>query len=479
MTTTSCRGRDSTKIQEYIDDPAKQKKAFVKALMNDDFLNSFNGQVEASECIFSYPDSEWYGVYLLDQDGNKYWNQEGQRYEMYYFKITVSPNKKDAFTRSGTTDVTKTDLQGKRACSINANGNCVLPSAEKVAKPQKVVKTTAPKAPKASAASEAGPSEPVVAADVMARLQTLSLNPEEPTTKEDVPREYFEQMKNKMLIVQWMVEKMNTDDLFECIKRGSLSPEDVRRAEAVYQTAPEEMAAAEAASVLPPGEVKKMFKRITKEDLISDLKKNFPDPTNRKNGIIEMCRRAGKKLELRDTKRGPKLFDYNGEQVEESDALDECATFEAERIRQRLLSRWTGVMQKAASSKLKGKGTLTTTVTPENIIEQINSISDPVQRKQAIVDLCIPFGFTVKSTKRGNVLLDAEGEQVSDQDALQECAVLKANTAFGKKRKRKSIRKAPKVSAKTYSVGTLRRGLNKKMWMVKKTSNGVKRWVKK
>jgi hypothetical protein len=470
MTTTSCRGRDATKLQAYINDPEKQKKAFAKALLNDGFLNSFNGQVEASECIFSYPDSEWYAVYLVDQDGNKYWNQQDQRFEMYFFKLALSPNKKDAFTREGTTDITKTDLQGRRACVVNDRGNCVLP-------PTLVKSEPKPKKAPVAKKKESTPEESTtaVASDVLSRLQTLSLNPEEPAATEQVPREYFEQMKNKMLIVQWMVEKMKVEDLVECIKRGSVSPDDIRRAEATLQTAPEpsfegsssadEQVALEAAVNLPQGEVKKMFKRITKESLIEDLKREYPG--DKKLGIIEMCKRAGKKLEIRDTKRGPKLFDYAGEQVSEEDALNECAEFEAARAQQRLLSRWSGIMRKAARIQRTGKfpameqpvlpsQVQVGQITAESIIGEINEIDDPVAKKQAIIELSAPFGYTTKQGKRGILIIDPDGEQVSDQIALEECAALKAATimsvaSFGRVRaskKQLSVRKKFKAAAK-------------------------------
>ena len=126
MTSKSCRGRDATKLTEYIGKSAEEiQKLFAKALERDGYLSSFAGQVEASECIFSYPDSEWYGVYLLDSNGNKFWDHKGQRHAMYYFKLNFftpagrkSPT--DAFTKDGTTDITQTDLEGKKPCVINS-----------------------------------------------------------------------------------------------------------------------------------------------------------------------------------------------------------------------------------------------------------------------------------------------------------------------------------------------------------------------
>jgi hypothetical protein len=39
-------------------------------------------------------------------------------------------------------------------------------------------------------------------------------------------------------------------------------------------------------------------------------------------------------------------------------------------------------------------------------------------------------------------------------------------------------RKSPPVSATAFRVGSIGRGLDKKLWVIKKGSNGVKRWVK-
>jgi hypothetical protein len=487
MPPKSCRGRDTTNLQEYINDPLKEKKSlFVKALFNDRFLQKFDGQIGVNECIFSYPDSDWYSVYLLDPQGNKMWNPATGEVQ-YYFKLKIAPSGREAITVDGTTDISFTDLVGKTNCAVNENGNCALPS--KASKASKEPK--APRAKKATSADEAGPSEKVDAS-VVERLQMLSLNGKEPSkgSKETAPREYFEQMKNKMLIVQWMIDNMHTEDIVECIKRGSLSPEDIRRAESVSKTEPEptEEKIAEIASMIPTKEVRKMLQKITKEDIVNNLIQQYPDPANRINGIIELCAKAGKKLEIRQTKRGPKIFDFNGEQVEASDALNECSGFEAERVHQRIMSRRRSVLRSVIPALKKGKMPAYTPsitskpATADSIIVEINSISNPIERKNAIVDLCKQFGYTVKPSKRsvgGMAIYDPDDEQVSDEIALEECAGLKAATmasvSFGKKK----VRKSPKASATLYPVGTKKVGINKKIWVVKKISNGVKRWVKK
>jgi len=554
MPPKSCRGRDTTNLQEYINDPLKEKKSlFVRALFNSKILQKFDGQVGVNECVFSYPDSEWYAVYLLDSDGQQIWDPATGA-KMLFFKLKVSPSGKEAIISAETTDISQTDLVGKQACSVNSNGNCVLPGA---APSPETRKTTAKKT-----SPKPAPEEPQekVDSEVAERLQSMSISSSKKSS-EKVDRAYFENLDSKMLIAQWMIDNMDEKDIIECVKQGSLSPEDVQRVEKLSKSAPAgsspapssskdaEAVAAEIAAGMEPEKVKKIFQRMSKEDLIADLKKNYPG--DRKQAIVEMCKRAGKKLEIRETKRGPKLFDFNGEQVDESDALDECAAFEAERIRQRLAYRWTSVMRNVRSAVDKGKmpaysepGPVMETgpmITTDSIMSEINGIEDPVARKQAIIDLVTPFGFTTRPGKRGIMILDPDGEQVSDQIALEEGAGLKAATinsvSFGRRRRaskkqlavrkrfkkaakkckgkrnfrkcvgkilrkkssfgkktvrRKSTvpgvrrkytsgggRKSPGVSATLFSVGTVKTGLDGNAWVIKKASNGVKRWSKK
>ena len=55
----------------------------------------------------------------------------------------------------------------------------------------------------------------------------------------------------------------------------------------------------------------------------------------------------------------------------------------------------------------------------------------------------------------------------------------KATVSFGKKKKKiTKTRKSPKRSATLFKVGTVRKGMDKKRWIVKKTRTGVKRWVR-
>jgi len=482
MSKKTCRSRDSTTLQKYIDDPALQRKIFAKALANDGFLSLFNGQVGASECVFSFNDSDWYGVYLLDQDGNKYWNKDDQRYEMFFFQLAVSPDGKDAFTRNGTTDM-PSELKDKQQCAVNENGNCAMaPKKTQPKAPKEPKEPKEPKAPKAPKATKEVAEQPSVAPDVLARLQTLNLNENE-QSRQSVSKEFFENMKNKMLIVQWMVEHMPHEDIVQCIKKGSFSPQDITRAESVLQTAPEpvdeiESEAVEAAAAIPSQQVKKMFKRITKQDLIEKV--NTLPQDQRFDAVSRLCQGCGKQLEMRETKKGPRPY-LSGRLISLDDALDRCAEIEAERIRQRLASRRLSVLRgvvQGIKSDIKGKGPAVN-VLPETYIRQINAITDRAARKTAIIEFCTPFGYRWD----GSTLFDPDGDEVLPEDALEDCAALKTSTtmSFGKRRHRASkkqlaVRKRFKTAAKKCKGKTNYKKCMKKFL---KNRSGVKRRVKK
>jgi hypothetical protein len=568
---SDCNGRDVKNLQEYIGLPYdKIKKLFARALLNDGFLSSFQGQVHASECVFSYPKSDWYGVYLLDASGNKYWNANGNTYQMYFFKLKFNfpdPSKpaSDAVTTAGTFDMPP-ELVGKKQCVFNEyTKRCNMPKdAPATGVPTRPVKAAIAQAAKAAE----GPS-PTVAADVLNRLQDLSLGPGQ-DSKEKVPREYFENMKDKMLIVQWMIQEMKIEDLVSCIKRGNLSAADVRKAESVLENRPESvmdepMSSSQAEEIagnivnnMPASESLKMLKKISKEDIIKDLKDKYPDMDERRAAIVNLCGGVGRKFVYEDRGKGMKLYDFKGKLVPDKALdiiLDKCAEREAKFIRDRLVNKWKSAAREG-KYLLKGKGPMLSDATfeaapeesgpesAEDIIKRINAIEDEDARIQAIIDLSAGYGYTTQPGDYGVEFYDANGDQVTDDEALKECAELEAETMnsleFGKKRKgskrksskrktskgsqqnrfkmaakkckgnsnfrkcmskmlRKSSfgkkskvttgklkkytsaggRKSPGQSATKFPVGTVKTGLDGKLWVIKKASNGVKRWSKK
>ena len=76
---------------------------------------------------------------------------------------------------------------------------------------------------------------------------------------------------------------------------------------------------------------------------------------------------------------------------------------------------------------------------------------------------------------------------------FRKCMSKMLKSSFGKKRKsptpknkkmaikyrKNPDRKSPRLSATSVHVGTIKTGIDGNLWVVKKASNGVKRWSKK
>ena len=150
-----------------------------------------------NECIFTYPNTEWYSVYLLDSAGQKFWDSATGKVAQIYFKIGYpSSDAKKPFVIEEQT-APPADLP-ENVCRVNEKGNC-----ETIAqlKPTKAKKKE----------GEVVPAQEV-APEVMARLAPLALSAarsdDSKGAKKQIPREYFEQIKDKAIIVQWMIDNM-------------------------------------------------------------------------------------------------------------------------------------------------------------------------------------------------------------------------------------------------------------------------------
>jgi hypothetical protein len=551
----SCRGRDTTSLNTYIENPVLAKKMFANALDTSNILKDFTGTVALNECIFSYPDSEWYSVFLLDENGNKFFNYRGKTEAQLYFKLALAPSGRTASIIEETTD-RPAELNDKFNCVINPeSGGCVLYKPPKEVKEKVAKEPKEPKEPRVQRAkvSKAGPSEEIssepLSEDISARLAVINLSEKATKTKQkkSVSRDFIESMESKTAIVEWMINNMNKEDILECIRKGSLSPEDISKAEAV-SVVPEEIV--QITEQLPQKEVKSILKKITKNDIVSQLNQEYTDKNKKVEAVVNLCRGTGKNYTTLDTPRGPRIVDNKGRRIDLDDALDECAGFEAERIRQRILSRRVSVFKRnAARSKMLAEAGSSSyyeepeepeeseepsvpQLTAESIISDINEITDKVAKKNAIIALCIECGWGTKPTSRGPQIIDETGEQYDAEDALEVCAQIKAArmAGFGRRRRRttrkrpqtvfkkaakkckgkpnyikcmkrtlkkmysfgkKKInpkakkytsaagRKSPGISATSKPIGTVMKGLDGNMWVIKKSKTGVKRWVKK
>ena len=506
-----CGDRNKIKFDKFagfaIDGkPEKVNNLLARALLNDDYLSQFKGQVNASECIFSYPDSDWYSVYLLDPSGEQYFDLKTGRFKKYYFKLNVNPSRTDATIADATTttppELLYPDGVEMENCVITEGGNCgnspnrrkttkaVVPKAAKAVTPG-----TSKKAPKASASSSpevlSGPGVASSPEEILQRVTQIqtgassSSGPGKDLPKAKIERSYFENLGSKELIIDWMIKNMDHSDIVKCIQRGSLTPEQVRQAEAVagmdagasgsgtgaVLSDAELTFVTEALTGLTTKEAKAALTKVTKGELVAFLKK-VTDPGRKAQKIVALCKYAGlKNVKVVEKTRTGKptiytIFDNQGEEVaadEINDIINTCAEKEAFRVAKILKLRSISAdykkqtaAQQQLSSKLKGKGPASS-VTVESITSQINSLQGK-DKKEKIVEICrgVGMNFTIEEKKRTGKstlykLMDENNEEIQDDeidDIVTQCATMIASrSAFGKKKVSK-VRSNFKLAAK-------------------------------
>ena len=338
-----CSKRSVNPFQTYVNHlitkkPEKIKLLLARALMNDDFLMDFNGQIHANECVFSYPDSNWYSVYLIDSNGQKYWGSKGA--QKFYFQMEFKLNDIgvpiDAFPINGTFETpAELIVNGSeiKNCIVKDNGRCANPESKKKKK-----KSTSIDEGEYEDNSSDETSEEI--------LQTLSGAGVSAPNKQKMPRDYFESLGSKSMIIDWMINNMKPAEIFKCIQHSSLSADDIKQAQSLLQTMPETgkpeskgASQEEIKSVIDsfsPSEVNSMIKTITKEELIAAVSK-IKNADRKKQGIIGLCKRAGiKKYSLETNAKTGKLriVDSDGDIIDDiGEILDECAEKEAYRLK--------------------------------------------------------------------------------------------------------------------------------------------------
>lgn len=346
-----CSRRSVNPFQTYVNHlitkkPEKISLLLARALMNDDSLMDFNGKVHANECVFSYPNSNWYSVYLLDDKGNMFWGNKGAQkfYFQMEFKINEAGVPVDAFPVNGTFEVPEELKVGgveMKNCVIK-NGKCANPE-QSVKKKKKVVKEE-----EYEEEQEDTPEQV---------LASLTGTPATATgAKQKMPRDYFEKLGSKALIIDWMIANMKPAEIFKCIESGSLSSEDVKQAQSILESAPAgpsslpnqgspagpsgltEQEMKELMSTHTPAQIQNIVRTVTKQDLVKAMSR-IKDPSRKRAQIIGVCRRAGvTKYSLETSAKGKTIIvDKDGEVVDDiSEIIDECATKEAFRIRRLL-----------------------------------------------------------------------------------------------------------------------------------------------
>jgi len=342
-----CSKRSTTPFQTYVGNlilkkPDKIKSLLARALMNEDYLNDFNGQIHANECVFSYPNSNWYGVYLIDQSGKKYFGENGA--QKFYFQLELQTNNEgipiDANPVNGTfetPDELMVNGEEIKTCIIKESGRCGNPESKRKTKK----KTITPEDYEEESESE-------TPEDVLKKLTTVPLAGV--AGKSKMPRDYFESLGSKSLIIDWMIANMKPGEIFKCIQRGSLSAEDVKQAQQILGETPlsttdstmggsSSGGVAEMVQSFSPSQINGMIKSVTKEELYNTVNR-IKDPDRKKQSIITMCKRAGikkYKLKVKPNGKGTIIVDADGDQVDDiHEVLNECAEKEAYRIKKLL-----------------------------------------------------------------------------------------------------------------------------------------------
>jgi len=337
-----CSKRSVTPFQTYVNHlitkkPEKIKALLARALMNDDYLMDFNGQVHANECVFSYPNSNWYSVYLMNKDGKMYWSETGA--QKFYFQMDFRMEDDvpiDAIPINGTLETPEelmVDGVEMKNCVV-FNGKCTNPESKKKKKKKSVKEEDFEE-------EEEGPTSEEV-------LASLSSVPLTSGLKQTMPREYFENLGSKSLIIDWMIANMKPEEIFKCIQRGSLSAEDLKQAQSLLESKPNTQQAGPSGYVsqqeiealvtsFTPSEISKMIKIVTKEHIIDAISR-IKDPLRKRQILVSTCRKCGvKKYSITTNPKGkPIVVDEDGDVVDINEVMEECANREAYRIRKLL-----------------------------------------------------------------------------------------------------------------------------------------------
>jgi hypothetical protein len=444
--------------------PAKIDILLARALLNDEQLDRFDGQGGASECVFSYPNKDWFGVYLVDSAGNKV--EWGEGYMKYYFKLKVNKMGSDAAVTEGTVDLPD-DLKDADGNEID---HCVL-RGTKCGDPDSMRVKPAPKGrtPKVVVTERDEPA-PRVASQVspvlLQQLEDLSLGSGKSSGKSSakpsaqpstITREFFEQMKTKEMIVEWMIKNMDPKDLIKCVKKGSLSRGDLEEAEKLasseiseYSEYPEigagpsgtsgltnaDLEVLEMARNIPESELTRMLKKVTKES-ISELINRISDKTEKKKQLIFLCKRAGINKYSTQTRRGVLRLFEGDDQIDDEEIpkiVDECAAKESTKLRRKLLGSTVRTNIKLNKAQ------------PVQPVRQVFSVEQililpPDQQKLKIVEV-LGGEYYTKEVRGKLKLFDSEGQLDEEDDIPGVIAKLvNAMNSFGKRRRSLKRRK--------------------------------------
>jgi hypothetical protein len=388
-----CGDRDTTLFTEFLkEDPVNIHLLIARALLNNNQLDWFEletDQPHGNECVFSYPDSDWYSVYLKTPNGEIVWTTDDETGEIvnpkFYFRINISQDGKDATIIESTFDVPQELKQGrgiKQNCQI-IDGVCSDPVKKsnprsKIEQARTIAKTLSgnntPSPP--SGSKRRGrppkniPEEPgetrieSINPEMLAQLTSLTASGSSGASTSGtknapggkVSRDYFEKMQSKSQIVDWMIANLDRNHLVACIQKHSgavnFNPAELTNinllAKLPYneeQVTIDDLPAIRAVEGLgirkATGILKKWSYASIKKELMESLTGLEPGPKN--EAIVNFCVHSGiNKFKAGVTKKGiPRIFEDDepvdsGEVTKE--VIDVCVAGEVSRLQRTLAS---------------------------------------------------------------------------------------------------------------------------------------------
>uniref|UniRef100_A0A6C0AZB1 Uncharacterized protein n=1 Tax=viral metagenome TaxID=1070528 RepID=A0A6C0AZB1_9ZZZZ len=525
----TCGWRDVTPLQDYANNPALARKFLAKILDESGFLDNYKMVPMLNECVMSYPatkgtdSGEWFGVYLQDSDGNKSWitedsngNPVRQNY-VYYFKTVKGDDGEYEIDQTTHRFSMPPQLVGLKPCALGPKGTCIVPPKETTPKkaasaaaspaaetPKKAKKVAAP----SSSQEGAAPVVQIPAAELAGAVEALNLGTEEETVKGSVTQEDLAKLDEKTLL-KWMAEHMYFEDVAGCLRSSKLSKDEADRIVKLMQEGKEAVvdetsAAVNAASFMPSDEVRKMFKAITKQELVAEIKR-ISNMNDQKQAIVQLCQRAGLNYTLDTSSKIPKIIGPDGKNVRPDSALDDCARAEAREAHVKLgeqVERATNRARKMIAGKYpayvppapsgSGEPPAATSLTESQtkfVAEFIDDLLDLIKNDEyddfvaAINNTGIVIELREDGIYRNNVYIEIDSEEMDDLiDEAALAYIKKFNVAFGKsristfgmtkKRRRvKGCKRMPKGHKKPFKVSKIRSNFKCAAKKCKKSAN--------
>jgi len=507
-----CSNRDTTLFTEFLkQDPNNINLLIAKALLKTKQLEWFELEEDAphgNECVFSYPDSDWYSVYLKTQNGDIVWTIDEETGEIvnpkFYFKINISPDGKDAEITEATFDVPK-GLKTKKNCQV-INGVCSDPvqtsiSRRNITEAQRKAKELSgdntpspPSGPNPRGRPRKNITEPgerrdeAVNSEVLAQITSFTARGSSDASTSGtnrapggkVSRDYFEKMQSKSQIVDWMIANLDRNHLVACIQKHSgavnFNPAELSSIDKLANLPKnEEIEEQDTIDDLPAiiavkdlgikkatGILKKWSYANIKKDLMESLRGLEPGAKN--EAIVNFCVRSGiNKFRAGLSNKGtPRIFedDYpvdSGEVTKE--VIDVCVAGELSRL------------QKILASGLRDYAKQKTDTAQEvpDFESQIQDILDleGVLLTKAVAQFCnnlVGDEVYVVKEKNKKIRLYAPGDDEpvdsGDYEELMRSLILKSSFGFGrrisKKQKahrlkfKKAVKKCKKSGVKNF-----------------------------